>query len=119
MARRPRRRCSRWCSRSLACPSGPVRPTRPTPWPWRSATCHWHPGWPGSRKRGRDERGETVIGSLRGVLLDRSMAGEVLVEVNGVGYRATVAPTTLAGLGELGAQVFLHVHTHVREDALV
>ena len=60
-----------------------------------------------------------MIGSLRGVLLDRTATGEVLVEVGGVGYRATVAPTTLVALGELGSQVFLHVHTHVREDALI
>ncbi|HZQ29351.1 MAG TPA: Holliday junction branch migration protein RuvA [Acidimicrobiales bacterium] len=60
-----------------------------------------------------------MIGSLRGVLLDRSPAGEVLVEVGGVGYRVTVPATTLAALGDLGAPVFLHVHTHVREDAIV
>lgn len=60
-----------------------------------------------------------MIGSLRGVLLDRSVAGEVLVEVGGVGYRAAVAPATMAALGALGSPVFLHVHTHVREDALV
>jgi Holliday junction DNA helicase RuvA len=60
-----------------------------------------------------------VIGSLRGVLLDRSPTGEVLVEVGGVGYRATVAPTTLGAIGELGSQVFLHVHTHLRDDALI
>ncbi|MBV8960365.1 MAG: Holliday junction branch migration protein RuvA [Actinobacteria bacterium] len=60
-----------------------------------------------------------MIGSLRGVLLDRSPTGEVLVEVGGVGYRATVAPTTLAAMGDLGSQVFLHMHTHVREDALI
>jgi Holliday junction DNA helicase RuvA len=39
--------------------------------------------------------------------------------VGGVGYRAAVAPSTLAALGGLGSQVFLHVHTHVREDALI
>jgi Holliday junction DNA helicase RuvA len=63
-----------------------------------------------------------VIGSVRGVLLDRSArggAGEVLVEAGGVGYRVVVPTGTLAMLGELGAPVFLHVHTHVREDALV
>lgn len=59
----------------------------------------------------------SLIGSLRGTLLDRSAVGEVLVEVGGVGYRATVAPTTAASLGEVGDQVFLHVHHHVREDA--
>jgi Holliday junction DNA helicase RuvA len=58
----------------------------------------------------------SVIGSLRGTLLDRSAVGEVLVEVAGVGYRVTVAPTTAATLAELGDEVFLHVHHHIRED---
>jgi Holliday junction DNA helicase RuvA len=59
-----------------------------------------------------------MIGSVRGVLLDRTAKGEVLVEVGGVGYRATVPTGTLAALGELGSPVFLHTHLHVREDAL-
>lgn len=58
-----------------------------------------------------------MIGSLRGALLDRSGSGEVLVEVQGVGYRVTTTPTTLAGLGDVGDEVFLHVHHHIREDA--
>lgn len=60
-----------------------------------------------------------MIGSLRGIVLDRTTDGEVLVEVGGVGYRVTVPPRTLAASGELGEQIFLHVHTHVREDAIV
>ena len=59
-----------------------------------------------------------MIGSLRGTLTDRSPRGEVVVEVGGVGYRATVAPPTLAALGEPGRPVLLHTHLHVREDAL-
>jgi Holliday junction DNA helicase RuvA len=62
-----------------------------------------------------------VIGSLRGVVLERggaATAGEVLVEVGGVGYRVAVPTGTLA-LAEPGAPLFLHVHTHVREDAIV
>jgi Holliday junction DNA helicase RuvA len=59
-----------------------------------------------------------VIGSLRGVVLDRTASGELLVETAGVGYRVSVTPATLAAAG-LGDPVFLHVHTHVREDALV
>jgi len=57
-----------------------------------------------------------MIGSLRGVLLDRSPTGELLVEVAGVGYRVTVAPRALASL-QLDAPVFLHIHHHLREDA--
>jgi Holliday junction DNA helicase RuvA len=60
-----------------------------------------------------------MIGSLRGTLLDRPATGEVIVEVHGVGYRASVPASVLAGLGAPGTEVFLHVHTHVREDAIV
>ncbi|MDQ1397280.1 MAG: holliday junction helicase RuvA [Acidimicrobiaceae bacterium] len=63
-----------------------------------------------------------MIGSLRGVILDRAAkpsGAEVLLEVGGVGYRVTVPAGTLGTLGELGGQAFVHVHTHVREDAIV
>lgn len=64
-----------------------------------------------------------MIGSLRGVILDRTSrrdgAGEVLLEVGGVGYRIVVPAGALAVLGELGAPAFVHVHTHVREDAII
>jgi holliday junction DNA helicase RuvA len=58
-----------------------------------------------------------MIGSLRGMLLERSPTGEVLVEVAGVGYRVAVTPRTLGLVGEPGAEVFLYIHDHVREDA--
>ncbi len=60
-----------------------------------------------------------MIGSLRGVLVDRPADGEVIVEVAGVGYRASVPTSLSATLGSQGSEVFLHVHTHVREDAIV
>lgn len=64
-----------------------------------------------------------MIGSLRGTMLDRrprpSGGVEVLVEVGGVGYRTVVPAGPAAGLGTVGSPVFLHVHTHVREDAIV
>lgn len=60
-----------------------------------------------------------MIGSLRGILLERTAAGAVLVEVGAVGYRAAVPPGTLAALGEVGSEIFLHTHLHVREDALL
>ncbi len=58
-----------------------------------------------------------MIGSLRGTLLDRTGDGEVLVEVQGIGYRVTVSPSTVVQVGEVGTDVFLHVHHHIREDA--
>ena len=57
-----------------------------------------------------------MIGSLRGVVLERTGEAEVLLEVGGVGYRVVVTPRTLAAL-EPGAPGFLHVHHHIREDA--
>ncbi|HUR18684.1 MAG TPA: Holliday junction branch migration protein RuvA [Acidimicrobiales bacterium] len=59
-----------------------------------------------------------MIGSLRGVVLHRLPPAELLIEVGGVGYRVTVAPSTLAAAG-VGEPLLLHVHTHVREDAIV
>jgi Holliday junction DNA helicase RuvA len=60
-----------------------------------------------------------VIGSLRGSLLGRSGDAEIVLEVGGVGYRVLVTTTAMAALGPLGSEVFVHVHTHVREDAIV
>jgi holliday junction DNA helicase RuvA len=61
-----------------------------------------------------------MIGSLRGRLVDRGPGegcGEVLVDVGGVGYRLVVSPTTAVALGDVGDDVFVWVHHHVREDA--
>jgi len=60
-----------------------------------------------------------VIGSLRGQLLDRPSPAEAVVEVGGVGYRVSLPAAQVGALGPLGSEVFLHVHTHVREDAIV
>jgi Holliday junction DNA helicase RuvA len=60
-----------------------------------------------------------MIGSLRGTVVDRPGPGEVIVEVGGVGYRLSVPTSVLASLGAPGDEAFLHVHTHVREDAIV
>ena len=60
-----------------------------------------------------------MIGSLRGSVVDRDPAGELLVDVDGVGYRVAVTPTTLTDLGAPGTEVFLWIHHHIREDAQV
>ena len=64
-----------------------------------------------------------MIGSLRGTLLDRALRSDhqadLLVEVGGVGYRVVVPAGCTARAGELGGPTFLHVHTHVREDAMI
>lgn len=62
-----------------------------------------------------------MIGSLRGIVLERvargPQSGDVLVEVGGVGYRVIVPAGCLPRLAEPGEPTFLHVHTHVREEA--
>lgn len=57
-----------------------------------------------------------MIGALRGRLLDRSVSGEILVEVSGVGYRVQAGPATAARLGDLDGEVFVWTHHHLRED---
>lgn len=59
-----------------------------------------------------------MIGSVRGTVLERSVGGEVVVEVGGVGYRLLVPLGALPHL-EPGGAAFLFTHLHVREDALV
>jgi Holliday junction DNA helicase RuvA len=56
-----------------------------------------------------------VIGSLRGVVLERALDGTVLIEVGGVGYQVVVSPRVLAEL-EPSSNAFLYVHHHIRED---
>ncbi|MCP4868855.1 MAG: Holliday junction branch migration protein RuvA [Proteobacteria bacterium] len=59
-----------------------------------------------------------MIGRLRGLLL-ATEPDRVLVEVgSGVGYEVLVAPRVLMELPAVGAEVTLHIHTHVREDAI-
>ena len=57
-----------------------------------------------------------MIGSLRGTVLERSVSGDAIVEVGGVGYRVLVPNLTALVPGE---PTFLFTHLHVREDALV
>lgn len=55
-----------------------------------------------------------MIASLEGVVSQVSGSGVVL-EVNGVGYRVFMGPSTLAGLSG-GQRLKLHTHHLVRED---
>jgi Holliday junction DNA helicase RuvA len=60
-----------------------------------------------------------VIAHLRGRLA-AATPERVLVDVGGVGYQVHVSLTTYSELDRagVGAEVALHVHTHVREDQL-
>ncbi len=56
-----------------------------------------------------------MIGSLRGVVIDRSVQS-VLLEVGGIGYRVGVTPGLLA-MTKTGENRFLYIHEVIREDA--
>ena len=58
-----------------------------------------------------------MIAHLRGKLISKS-PGQAIVEAGGVGYDCVISVTTFTGLPAIGAEVALHVHTHVREDSL-
>jgi Holliday junction DNA helicase RuvA len=57
-----------------------------------------------------------MIGSLRGVLLERR-APEVLLEVGGVGYRVQLVASAFTRLPPGGTELFVYTHHHLREGA--
>ncbi|MBL8190363.1 MAG: Holliday junction branch migration protein RuvA [Acidobacteria bacterium] len=58
-----------------------------------------------------------MIAHISGKLIQKQ-PNSVIVDVGGVGYELNVPLSTFYDLGEIGANVSLRVHTHVREDAL-
>ena len=58
-----------------------------------------------------------MIAHIRGQLLYK-IPNYVVVDCGGVGYELWISVTTFTELGEVGSETRLHVHTHVREDAL-
>ena len=57
-----------------------------------------------------------MISHLRGKLCDKR-PNLVTVDIAGVGYAVIIPISTYSQLGPAGADVFLEVYTHVREDA--
>ncbi len=58
-----------------------------------------------------------MIGYVQGKLIESSV-GEVIIDVNGVGYELKVPISTYSQLKGSGKNVTLFVHTHLRENAL-
>ena len=59
-----------------------------------------------------------MIAHLRGQILSKS-PNAVVIDCGGVGYELAISVTTYTEIGDVGAEARLHVHTHVREDALL
>src|SRR5918998_773807 len=59
-----------------------------------------------------------MIHRLRGQLVEKDMEG-VVVDVGGVGYRASTSANTLRALPPVGEECVLHTRMVVREDAML
>jgi Holliday junction DNA helicase RuvA len=58
-----------------------------------------------------------LIAFLRGRVIEKH-PHRVVVDVGGIGYDVAVPLSTFYVAGDAGAEITLHVHTHVREDQL-
>src|ERR687894_39867 len=59
-----------------------------------------------------------MIHRLRGILVEKDTEG-VLLDVGGVGYRASASLGTLRALPSLGEECVIHTRMVVREDAML
>lgn len=60
-----------------------------------------------------------MIGWLNGTLVDTHHPGKLVVDVNGVGYDVETSIPTFFSLQATKGPVGIHIHTVVREDALL
>ena len=58
-----------------------------------------------------------MIGHLNGKMTFKQPS-QVVVDVGGVGYEVTIPLSTFYDVGEIGSELSLFIHTHVREDVL-
>lgn len=58
-----------------------------------------------------------MIATLTGRILFKTL-DRAIVDVGGVGYEVFLSTDSLVRLPEKGGEVFLHIHTNVREDAI-
>lgn len=59
-----------------------------------------------------------MIGYLHGTILEKE-ASTLVVDVRGVGYQVEIPLSTFYEAGRPGEEIRLHIHTHVREDAIM
>lgn len=60
-----------------------------------------------------------MIGWLSGLVIDKEQPGKIVIDVHGVGYDVETSLNTFFQLESIDRSVGLHVHTVVREDALL
>lgn len=60
-----------------------------------------------------------MIGWLNGLIVDKHQPGKLVMDVNGVGYDVETSLNTFFQIETQNKAVGLHIHTVVREDALL
>ena len=60
---------------------------------------------------------QTMLARLTGTL-DEKSAGQLIVDVGGVGYEVFIPYSTYYELGEVGQEITLRIYTHVKENNL-
>jgi Holliday junction DNA helicase RuvA len=58
-----------------------------------------------------------MIGSIKGKIILKTEKF-LIVETGGVGYKINISPDTLSKTKKLDKDIFLFIHTHIREDVL-
>ncbi len=58
-----------------------------------------------------------MISLLRGRIAEKSL-GRIVIDIHGVGYGVTVPLSTYYRLPEIGGEVELKIHTHIKDDAI-
>lgn len=59
-----------------------------------------------------------MIAALRGKLISKK-PDSIIIDVGGVGYIVQVPLNIFSYIKDVNEEVFLHIHTHVREDAIL
>jgi len=59
-----------------------------------------------------------MIASLRGKLISKK-PDSIIIDVRGVGYLVYVPISIFSSIKDVNEDVFLHIHTHVRDDAIM
>ncbi len=59
-----------------------------------------------------------MIATLRGKVILKG-GDRAIIDVSGVGYEVYLSQDGIARLPEKDEEIFLHIHTHVREDAFI
>lgn len=68
--------------------------------------------------RAREDAGDEMIATLSGKV-QYIYSDRAVIDVGGVGYEVHLSAEGLSRLPERDGATFLHIHTHVREDAFV